>query len=96
MYVGFSTSTGAVGSDHYILGWSFNRNGQLQSLDFSKLPLLPRQRKTKKLPRQMIIVFLVITIMLITITAAAYIIRRKKYEEILEDWEIEYGTLRFF
>ena len=27
MYVGFSTSTGTVGSDHYILGWSFNRNG---------------------------------------------------------------------
>ena len=95
MYVGFSTSTGAVGSDHYILGWSFNRNEQLQSLDFSKLPLLPRQRKTKKLPRQMIIVFLVITIMLITITAAAHIIRRKKYEEILEDWESEYGPHRF-
>ena len=47
MYVGFSASTGVV-SDHYILGWSFNRNGQAQSLDFSKLPLLPRQRKTKK------------------------------------------------
>nr|POE95824.1 l-type lectin-domain containing receptor kinase iv.1 [Quercus suber] len=34
--------------------------------------------------------------MLITITGAAYIIRRKKYEEILEDWESEYGPHRAF
>ncbi|KAM3739825.1 hypothetical protein ACB098_08G051600 [Castanea mollissima] len=74
MYVGFSASIGAVGSDHYILRWSFNKNGQAQSLD-----------ETKKLPRQMIMVFLVVTLLLITITGAAYIKRRKN----------EYGPLRF-
>ncbi|KAL4610620.1 hypothetical protein ACB092_08G064200 [Castanea dentata] len=87
MYVGFSASIGAVGSDHYILRGSFNKNGQAQSLDVSKLPLLHQQRKTKKLPRQMIMVFV--------ISGATYIKRRKKYEEILEDWESEYGPLRF-
>ncbi|KAJ6968007.1 hypothetical protein NC653_036062 [Populus alba x Populus x berolinensis] len=37
MYVGFSSSTGAVASSHYILGWSFNRGGQAQSLDVSQV-----------------------------------------------------------
>nr|DAD31554.1 TPA_asm: hypothetical protein HUJ06_010405 [Nelumbo nucifera] len=32
MYVGFSSSTGAIASSHYILGWSFNRSGQAQEL----------------------------------------------------------------
>ena len=50
MYVGFSSSTGAVASSHYILGWSFNRSGQAQSLDVSKLPSLPPQRKSRRKP----------------------------------------------
>nr|POE98059.1 putative l-type lectin-domain containing receptor kinase i.11 [Quercus suber] len=42
MYVGFSATTGTrAPSDHYILGWSFNKSGQAQSLDVSKLPSLP-------------------------------------------------------
>nr|POE98060.1 l-type lectin-domain containing receptor kinase iv.2 [Quercus suber] len=44
----------------------------------------------------MIMVFLIaVTLELITVTGAAYIIRRKKYEEIREDWEREYGPHRF-
>ncbi|KAL4610612.1 hypothetical protein ACB092_08G063400 [Castanea dentata] len=97
MYVGFSATTGTLASsDHYILGWSFNKSGQAQSLDVSKLPSLPRQRKTKEIPRLMIMVFLIaVTLVLITITGVAYIIRRKRYEEIHEDWEREYGPHRF-
>ena len=96
MYVGFSAATGALPSDHYILGWSFNKSGQAQSLDVSKLPPLPQQRKTKKIPGLMIMVLLIaVTFVLITITGAAYIIRRKKYEEIREDWESVYGPQRF-
>nr|POF07752.1 l-type lectin-domain containing receptor kinase iv.1 [Quercus suber] len=96
MYVGFSSATGTlVASDHYVLGWSFNKSGQAQSLDVSKLPPLPQQRKTKEIPRLMIIVLVIAVILvLITITGAAYIIRRKKYEEIREDWEREYGPHR--
>ncbi|KAJ6984478.1 L-type lectin-domain containing receptor kinase I.8-like [Populus alba x Populus x berolinensis] len=66
MYVGFSSSTGAVASSHYILGWSFNRGGQAQTI-----------------------------ILLVAISGAAYIIKRKKYEELREDWEQEYGPQRF-
>ncbi|XP_050290625.1 L-type lectin-domain containing receptor kinase IV.1-like [Quercus robur] len=96
MYVGFSAATGAVASDQYILGWSFNKSGQAQGLDVSKLPSLPRRRKAKKISGLMIMVLLIaVALVLITITGTAYNSRRKKFEEIREDWEKEYGPQRF-
>ncbi|XP_059430952.1 probable L-type lectin-domain containing receptor kinase I.6 [Corylus avellana] len=96
MYVGFSASTGGVSSYQYILGWSFNRSGSAQSLDVLSLPQIPRQRKMKAKPEPMILAFLIaVAVFLITVLGAAYIWRRKKYEEIREDWEEEYGPHRF-
>uniref|UniRef100_A0A2N9FNU1 non-specific serine/threonine protein kinase n=1 Tax=Fagus sylvatica TaxID=28930 RepID=A0A2N9FNU1_FAGSY len=78
------------------LGWSFNKSGQAQSLDVSKLPLLPQKGKTKVKTGLMIMISLIaVTLVLITIGGAAYILRRKKFEEIREDWEREYGPHRF-
>ncbi|XP_062172913.1 L-type lectin-domain containing receptor kinase SIT2-like [Alnus glutinosa] len=95
MYVGFSSATGTIASYHYILGWSFNKSGPSQSLEISRLPPLPRQGKRAK-PGPVIITSLIaVALVLITITGAAYILRRKKYEEIREDWEEEYGPHRF-
>ena len=96
MYVGFSSSTGAVASSHYILGWSFNRGGQAQSLDVSKLPTLPTPRKSTKKPHLRIMVpAITAIILLVAISGDVCIIRRKKYEELREDWEQEYGPQRF-
>ncbi|KAF3443483.1 hypothetical protein FNV43_RR13165 [Rhamnella rubrinervis] len=50
MYVGFSSATGPVASDHYVLGWSFNSSGPAQNLEISKLPPLPPKRKTSQKP----------------------------------------------
>ncbi|KAK4606586.1 hypothetical protein RGQ29_000711 [Quercus rubra] len=95
MYVGFSAATGTVTSDQYILGWSFNKSGQAQSLDVSKLPQLPRQRKSKDRQGQIIMILIIaVVVMLILVTGTAYNSRRKKFEEILEDWEKEYGPQR--
>ncbi|KAI5576192.1 hypothetical protein BDE02_09G028200 [Populus trichocarpa] len=96
MYVGFSASTGAVASSHYILGWSFNRGGQAQSLDVSKLPTLPTRRKSRKKPHLRIVVpTITAIILLVAISGDVCIIRRKKYEELREDWEQDYGPQRF-
>ncbi|KAF3968425.1 hypothetical protein CMV_007691 [Castanea mollissima] len=96
MYVGFSAATGTVTSDHYILGWSFNKSGQAQSLDVSKLPQPPRQRKSKDKRGQIIMILIIaVVVVLILVTGAIFILRRKKYAEILEDWENEYGPHRF-
>jgi serine/threonine protein kinase len=86
-----------VSSDHYILGWSFNKSGQAQSLDVSNLPLLPQKGKTKEKTGLVDHDFAHSSSSCAdnVIGAAAYILRRKKYEEIREDWEREYGPHRF-
>ncbi|XP_021603679.1 L-type lectin-domain containing receptor kinase SIT2 [Manihot esculenta] len=94
MYVGFSSSTGAVASYHYILGWSFNRSGPAQSLDLSKLPSLPPKRESsKKLDLRIMVPSVTASIVLIIASGAVY--RRKRFEELHEDWEQEYGPQRF-
>nr|VDD24053.1 unnamed protein product [Brassica oleracea] len=42
MFVGFSSSTGSVRSEHYVLGWSFRVKGEAPPLALSKLPKIPR------------------------------------------------------
>ncbi|XP_050235798.2 L-type lectin-domain containing receptor kinase I.8-like [Mercurialis annua] len=106
MYVGFSASTGSMASYHYILGWSFNKGGPSQSLDISQLPPLPpppplpsdppQTHKSLILPGIVIISLSVTSFVLILIIVAAYLfLRKKKYEELREDWEQEYGPQRF-
>ncbi|XP_058201949.1 L-type lectin-domain containing receptor kinase SIT2-like [Rhododendron vialii] len=98
MYVGFSAATGLVTGNHYILGWSFNKSGKAQGLKISKLPSLPHQRKPGLgIIGLGIIVSVTIVVIGLTITIAGtfYVLRRKNYEEVREDWEREYGPHRF-
>nr|DAD28260.1 TPA_asm: hypothetical protein HUJ06_029728 [Nelumbo nucifera] len=96
MYVGFSSSTGSIASSHYILGWSFNRSGQAQELELSSLPSLPISRQSQwKQNLKIWLPFTIAAALLITIIVTVYMIRRKKFAEVLEDWEQEYGPHRF-
>ncbi|XP_048325071.2 L-type lectin-domain containing receptor kinase SIT1-like [Ziziphus jujuba] len=96
MYIGFSASTGAIASEHYVLGWSFNKTGPAQSLEISKLPRLPPHKKSRQKPSNIIIISpIAATVVLVMVIGAVYTIRRKKYEELREDWETEYGPQRF-
>ncbi|KAK4782923.1 hypothetical protein SAY86_007297 [Trapa natans] len=97
MYVGFSSSTGSVLTSHYILGWSFQMNGPAQSLAMSKLPSLPRIGK-KPVSRLLTIGVPVLCISFAAVLVTGlvyYIMRKRKFAEILEDWEREYGPHRF-
>ncbi|KEH22937.1 L-type lectin-domain receptor kinase IV.2-like protein [Medicago truncatula] len=90
MYVGFSSSTGLLAASHYILGWSFKVNGQAQNLVISQFPYKKKSKiSTVGLP----LIFLSLVFM-ITL-GVIYYIKRKKFSEILEDWEQEYGPHRF-
>ncbi|CAL5334115.1 unnamed protein product [Camellia sinensis] len=86
-----------IASNNYILGWSFNKSGQAQSLELAKLPSFPKQRNRKEKSNLEITVSLVTVsiVLIITILGIVYFVRRKKYEEIHEVWEKEYGPLRF-
>ncbi|KAJ0021305.1 hypothetical protein Pint_32758 [Pistacia integerrima] len=94
MYVGFSASTGTRVSDQYNLRWSFNRSGESQNLDISKLPSLPVRGSTKRILK-IIASLIAAVVVLIAIGGTVYIVQKKKYEELLEDWERQYGPHRF-
>ncbi|CAL9247581.1 unnamed protein product [Arabidopsis halleri] len=105
MYVGFSGSTGRLTSNQYILGWSFSKSKELmQSLDLSKLPKapiprneqapVPREEKNKLLP--LLIGFVIVLLILVLmVLGGVYWYRRKKYAEVRESWEKEYGPHRY-
>ncbi|KAK9168359.1 hypothetical protein Syun_000499 [Stephania yunnanensis] len=95
-YVGFSASTGLLQSSQYILGWSFNIDGKAQKLDVTRLPPVPRRKEPKERHKQTIGLSVgMVMVVLITLLGGLYIVRRKSYDEIREDWEKEYGPQRF-
>ncbi|KAK3226331.1 hypothetical protein Dsin_006193 [Dipteronia sinensis] len=97
MYVGFSSSTGSVLASHYVLGWSFKMNDQAEKLDLSKLPKLPRigpKNRSKMLTIGLPIISVIL--ILAAVSGVVFLIRRKrKFAEVLEDWELDYGPHRF-
>ncbi|KAL1825561.1 hypothetical protein ACET3Z_012339 [Daucus carota] len=95
MYVGFSSTTGTTFGSHYVLGWSFKVNGMAS--DLSKLPKLPRiGPKKKSIFLRIELPFIVVIILLLTISGIVYYAwRKKKFAEVLEDWELDYGPHRF-
>ncbi|XP_058182036.1 L-type lectin-domain containing receptor kinase V.9-like [Rhododendron vialii] len=100
MYVGFSSSTGSCLTNHYILGWSFKMNGQAQQIDISRLPKLPRSqqvRDDKHIKRILAIVLPPISFLLLVVLIFGFLFmkRMKKFMEVLEDWEVQYGPHRF-
>ncbi|KAK8553743.1 hypothetical protein V6N13_072682 [Hibiscus sabdariffa] len=97
MYVGFSSSTGSVLTSHYVLGWSFQINGQAQELNLSQLPKLPRIGPKKRSKLLTIgLPLILVSLALAVASGVVYFIRRKrKFAEIVEDWELEYGPHRF-
>ncbi|XP_058182035.1 L-type lectin-domain containing receptor kinase V.9-like [Rhododendron vialii] len=106
MYVGFSSSTGLlqedhyVLEDHYILGLSFKMNGQAQQIDLSRLPKLPQRRQVrddKQIKRILAIALppIAFLLLLVLIFGSLFMTRMKKLMEVLEDWEVQYGPHRF-
>ncbi|XP_043697113.1 L-type lectin-domain containing receptor kinase IV.2-like [Telopea speciosissima] len=100
MYVGFSASTGLLFAEHNVLGWSFRIDGRADDLDPSKLPSLVKENKAKKmLHRKGLAIgvsLVLVSLVLLIISGAIQVVRRPKLEdELLEEWEIEYGAHRF-
>ncbi|KAL4188729.1 hypothetical protein AMTRI_Chr08g203570 [Amborella trichopoda] len=81
MYVGFSASTDIFSSCHYILGWSFAINGRAQDLDLSSSMIG--------------IILSSIILAMATISGIVYFLIRQRDEELVEEWELDYGPHRF-
>ncbi|XP_031478942.1 L-type lectin-domain containing receptor kinase SIT2-like [Nymphaea colorata] len=92
MYVGFSSSTKKVFSEHYILGWSFAINGDAPPLDLSKLPRYPKIKQTSKTSRLLPYTSTLGLFLVTAIAIASFLLYRRwrLYSETVEEWELNY------
>ncbi|XP_010535515.1 PREDICTED: L-type lectin-domain containing receptor kinase V.5-like [Tarenaya hassleriana] len=99
MYVGFSASTGSVGSIHYMLGYYIFPDVAYPSLDLGVIPVLPPYpRKASQRTRNILVVSLTFSAFVALVSSAVgffFYLRHKKVKEVLEEWEIKYGPHRF-
>lgn len=98
MYVGFSSSTGLLAASNYVLQWSFSMEGKAQQLDVSRLPTLPWKENSRKKSKRLMKIGLplIATLCVLLAISCTIFIKRKKLEseEVVEDWELEYGPHR--
>ncbi|XP_066373549.1 L-type lectin-domain containing receptor kinase SIT2-like [Miscanthus floridulus] len=96
-YVGFSSSTGVINSKYCLLGWSFSMGNTTLEIDITKLPKLPRVGSRS--PSKVLMIVLPTAIAsFIFVTGTAFILlaqRKLANNELLEDWEVEFGPHRF-
>ncbi|KAJ0981861.1 hypothetical protein J5N97_010116 [Dioscorea zingiberensis] len=93
MFVGFSASTGTIYTYQYILGWSFKVDGKVPELNLSSLPPLPRIKKKAKILSLWLPIALLVFV-LITAAVTFVVLRRKKFSELHEDWELDLDSTR--
>ncbi|CAN6809090.1 unnamed protein product [Brassica oleracea] len=101
MFVGFSSATGSILSEHYVLGWSFRVKGNAPPLELSKLPKLPRWERKRlysiyKTWMPSVCIFLIPFLFISTLIILVRFVvkRRRKFKEELEDWETRLGKNR--
>uniref|UniRef100_A0A0A9CNC0 non-specific serine/threonine protein kinase n=1 Tax=Arundo donax TaxID=35708 RepID=A0A0A9CNC0_ARUDO len=96
-YIGFSSATGGINSRHYVLGWSFAMNGPAPAIDITKLPKLPRFGSKPRSKILEIVLPIATASIIITIgtVVTVLVLRKLRYAELLEDWELEFGPHRF-
>ncbi|KAJ0981858.1 hypothetical protein J5N97_010113 [Dioscorea zingiberensis] len=98
MYVGFSASVGPSYSYHYLLGWSFKMNGAVPELNLSSLPPLPQNMASIKEKAKILSLWLPLAFLgLVLVIAGAIVVgvRKKKFSELREDWELDFASNRF-
>nr|VDD27804.1 unnamed protein product [Brassica oleracea] len=100
MFVGFSSSTGSLWSEHVVLGWSFQMKGEAHPLDLHRLPKFPEFQYGTSRSRVFVALFIVVLIItLLFIFSIIFLVRfilrrRRKFAEKLEDWETEFKKNR--
>ncbi|KXG24409.1 hypothetical protein SORBI_3007G038200 [Sorghum bicolor] len=97
-YIGFSSSTGKLHTQHYVLSWSFAMNSPAPSIDLTMLPKLPRLHQKGRRSWVLEVVLPVATAaLLLSLGTIAFLLLRRhfRYAEVREDWELEFGPHRF-
>ncbi|KAF8772297.1 hypothetical protein HU200_005889 [Digitaria exilis] len=94
-YMGFSS--GATRTRHYILGWSFGMNKPAPAIDIASLPKLPHFGPKPRSNVPEIVLPIATGVLVSSIGLIIFLAwrRNKKYAELVEDWEKEFGPHRF-
>ncbi|KAK1409686.1 hypothetical protein QVD17_36215 [Tagetes erecta] len=99
MFIGFTSATGVLLQRFYVLAWSFQMDGEAQDFDVSKIPPLPLNKKPTQNYSKHIGLSLGGLLLLISLTLGVGIVwfkkRKRKFADVLEGWEVEYGPHRF-
>ncbi|KAI7735226.1 hypothetical protein M8C21_028357 [Ambrosia artemisiifolia] len=99
MFVGFTSATGVLVQTFYVPAWSFRINGKAEEIDVSKVPRLPVKSKSNKKLIGLVVGLSIAGILTISSVSALgiflYIKRKRKFAEVLEGWEVQYGPHRF-
>uniref|UniRef100_A0A0D3EM82 non-specific serine/threonine protein kinase n=1 Tax=Oryza barthii TaxID=65489 RepID=A0A0D3EM82_9ORYZ len=98
VYLGFSSATSTIYSQHYVLGWSFAVDKPAPAINIDNLPKLKiAYAGPKPLRKVLYIVLPVVTTMVVLVIGGIIImlVRRLRYAELREDWEVEFGPHRF-
>uniref|UniRef100_A0A0E0JYS6 non-specific serine/threonine protein kinase n=1 Tax=Oryza punctata TaxID=4537 RepID=A0A0E0JYS6_ORYPU len=95
-YIGFSSATGTLSTQHYVLGWSFGVDMPAPAIDVAKLPKLPKRRSSGSQSKTTVIALPIISVILLLFVVSCVILVRKRYNygELREDWEVEFGPHR--
>ncbi|WVZ54921.1 hypothetical protein U9M48_005657 [Paspalum notatum var. saurae] len=105
VYAGFSSATGTLNSKHYVLGWSFNLNGEAAALNYSALSVETIQELAQQVPapaprnHKILICKVLLPIAAISILVSAalvkvYVKRRLQVRRTKVEWQ-EYGPPSF-
>lgn len=96
-YIGFSATTGAISTKHCVLGWSFAMNGPAPAIDLSKLPKLPRlgPKPRSKVLEITLPIATAIFVFAVGTAILLLVLRKLRYKELREDWEVDFGPHRF-
>ncbi|XP_057983253.1 L-type lectin-domain containing receptor kinase V.9-like [Malania oleifera] len=103
MYVGFSSYARLSSSTLGVSGWSFKINGKAQDLNLSRNPQPSSSHKKKKFQLRRSTKILLASTNIVLLLGLAFIFRKwisprrneKDFEEVLEEWEVQYGPHRF-
>ncbi|KAF3788910.1 L-type lectin-domain containing receptor kinase V-9 [Nymphaea thermarum] len=92
MYVGFSSSTITLQSEHYILAWSFAIDREAPPLDLSRLPSLTEHARKRMASRLLPYSSTLALFLLTVICIGSYALYKnwKLTAERVEEWELKY------
>ncbi|EMS46773.1 L-type lectin-domain containing receptor kinase IV.1 [Triticum urartu] len=96
-FVGFSGASGSLSTLYSVLGWSFGLDGPAPAINITNLPKLFRGRQEVRSKVLQIVLPIATAVFIAAVgTAITLLVRRhRRYAELREDWEVEFGPHRF-